>query len=79
MIFKNVPFGTGRIGTGWIFSNSEQVRPEKEYCYCAEPVDDTADVTANLAQDGKLLPQPEMRPTIDVGQAATNCVWLAAL
>jgi hypothetical protein len=74
-VFKNVPYGSGQVVTGWNFSSSEQKAPTHQYCYYSEQLDGTSKVTIDLGENGRALPQSKARTSVDPAVAYTNCVW----
>lgn len=74
-VFKTVPYGTGRVVTGWNFSSSEQKVPGAQYCYYTEQIDGGATVNVPLGNDGRRNPEAQPRGTMDPAMAFTNCVW----
>ena len=74
-VFKNVPYGSGQVVTGWNFSSSEQKSPNHQYCYYSEQLDGTSKVTIDLGENGRPLPQAKARTNVDPSVAYTNCVW----
>ena len=77
-VFKNVPFGSGQVVTGWNFSSSEQRSPNHQYCYYSEQIDGTSKVTIDLGENGRALPQAKARTNVDPAVAYSNCVWFKA-
>ena len=77
-VFKNVPYGSGQVVTGWNFSSSEQKNPNHQYCYYSEQIDGTSKVTIDLGENGRALPQAKARTNVDPTVAYTNCVWFRA-
>ena len=74
-VFKNVPYGSGQVVTGWNFSSSEQKSPNHQYCYYSEQIDGTSKVTIDLGENGRSLPQAKARVNVDPTIAYSNCVW----
>jgi hypothetical protein len=75
-VFKNVPFGSGQVVTGWNFASGDQASPNHQYCYYSEHIDGTSKVTIDLGENGKTLPPPsKTRTTVDPVRAYANCVW----
>ncbi|NNM71217.1 hypothetical protein [Enterovirga aerilata] len=74
-VFKNVPYGSGQVVTGWNFTSSEQKSPSHQYCYYSEQIDGTSKVTIDLGENGRPLPQAKARTNVDPAVAYTNCVW----
>ncbi len=77
-VFKNVPFGSGQVVTGWNFTSSEQKSPSHQYCYYSEQLDGTSKVTVDLGENGRALPQAKARSNVDPTVAYSNCVWFKA-
>lgn len=77
-VFKNVPYGSGQVVTGWNFTSSEQKAPNHQYCYYSEQIDGTSKVTIDLGENGRALPQAKARTNVDPTVAYTNCVWFRA-
>jgi hypothetical protein len=74
-VFKNVPYGSGQVVTGWNFTSSEQKNPTHQYCYYSEQIDGTSKVTIDLGENGRALPQAKARTSVDPAIAYSNCVW----
>lgn len=74
-VFKNVPFGSGQVVTGWNFTGSEQKSPAHQYCYYSEQLDNTSKVTIDLGENGQAVPQTRNRQNVDPKVAFSNCVW----
>ena len=77
-VFKNVPYGSGQVVTGWNFTSSEQRAPNHQYCYYSEQLDGTSKVTVDLGENGRALPQAKTRTNVDPTVAYSNCVWFRA-
>ena len=77
-VFKNVPFGSGQVVTGWNFTSSDQKSPSHQYCYYSEQLDGTSKVTVDLGENGRALPQAKARSNVDPVIAYSNCVWFKA-
>jgi hypothetical protein len=77
-VFKNVPYGSGQVVTGWNFTSSEQKSPSHQYCYYSEQLDGTSKVTIDLGENGRALPQAKARANVDPNIAYSNCVWFKA-
>ena len=75
-IFKSVPFGRGKVTTGWSFASSEEASPSSQYCYYAEGggADPTVEVTTYIASNGFMLPNVRAR-NFEVASAASSCIW----
>jgi hypothetical protein len=75
-VFKNVPFGSGQVVTGWNFTSGDQPNPNHQYCYYSEQIDGTSKVTIDLGENGHTLPAPtKTRTSVDPARAYANCVW----
>ena len=74
-VFKNVPYGSGEVVTGWNFTASDQKAPGRQYCYYSEQLDGQSQVTVALGENGLMLPQDKARTNVDPKIAASNCVW----
>jgi hypothetical protein len=74
-VFKNVPFGSGQVVTGWNFPSGDQPAPNHQYCYYSEQIDGTSKVTIDLGENGHTLPQAKARTSVDPARAYANCVW----
>ena len=68
--FKSVVFGHGNIVTGWIFDNSNQVRPTSQYCYYDEPANDKTHVRIELGDNGTMLGDLKPRVGLDLPPAS---------
>lgn len=74
-VFKNVPFGSGQVVTGWNFASGDQTSPNHQYCYYSEQIDGTSKVTIDLGENGRTLPATKTRTSVDPVRAYANCVW----
>jgi hypothetical protein len=76
VIFKNVPFGKGRVQTGWHFKDSEQKAPDLQFCHYVEALNASSEAILVLGYDGKFQAPESPPPTLDVKAAFANCVWI---
>lgn len=74
-VFKNVPYNSGQVVTGWNFSTSDQKSPQHQYCYYSEQIDGTSKVTIDLGENGRPAANVKSRPGMDPVMAYANCVW----
>lgn len=74
-VFKNVPFGSGQVVTGWNFASGDQPTPNHQYCYYSEQIDGTSKVTIDLGENGQTVPPTKTRTSVDPARAFANCVW----
>ena len=74
-VFKNVPYGSGQVVTGWNFTSSDQKAPAHQYCYYSEQIDGTSKVTIDLGENGRSVAQTRGRANVDPRVAYSNCVW----
>lgn len=74
-VFKNVPYNSGQVVTGWNFSTSDQKAPQHQYCYFSEQIDGTSKVTIDLGENGHPAANVRSRPGMDPVLAYSNCVW----
>jgi hypothetical protein len=73
--FKSVGFGSGNVVTGWMFDNSSQARPTKQYCYYSELSNDKTHVRIDLGENGAMLNNLQRRVGVDLTAAFGNCNW----
>jgi hypothetical protein len=73
--FKSIAYGPGTVVTGWIYDNSNQVRPTSQYCYYDELSDDKTHVRIDLGENGKILGDLKPRVGLDLADAFGNCNW----
>jgi hypothetical protein len=78
-IFKSVAFGHGNVVTGWIFDNSNQVRPSRQYCYYDEPSSDKTHLRIDLGNNGAMLDDLKPRPGLDLTVAFGSCNWFSSV
>ena len=74
-VFKNTPFGSGQVVTGWNFTSSEQKTPQHQYCYYSEQLDGSSKVTIDLGENGRPTPLTKTKSNMDPIMAYANCVW----
>ena len=74
-VFKNVPFGSGQVVTGWNFTSSEQKTPQHQYCYYSEQIDGTSKMTIDLGENGRPAAISKTRSGMDPVLGYANCVW----
>ena len=73
-VFKVVPWGKGRVVTGYNFAPDAKV-PENQYCYFADGIDQLTFKTVHIAADGRFTPSPNPPAGLDPAKAAAECVW----
>lgn len=74
-VFKNVPYGSGQVVTGWNFGSSDQKAPTHQYCYYSEQLDGGSKITVDLGENGRQNPAARARGAMDPAAAYANCVW----
>lgn len=77
-VFKNTPYGSGQVVTGWNFTSSDQKVPQHQYCYYSEQLDGSSKVTIDLGENGRPLPATKTKANMDPVMAYANCVWFKA-
>ena len=71
-IFKSVPFGSGKVSTGWVFSSSEQATPESQYCYYSPNPGEVVREVMTLVSGGQITSYAQQG---DGPAQLAQCVW----
>jgi hypothetical protein len=75
-VFKMVPFGNGKIMTGWVFLTSTQKSPTHQYCYYTEDSDTPGvNVIVDIGTDQQVEAPRNTPRGFDIGAGFDKCVW----
>jgi hypothetical protein len=79
-IFRSVPFGSGRVETGWGYDLSDTTRPRSQYCSYIQSIGKGAQVKDMIAVNGyPRKPSPQVKTYFDFEGAVANCVWFSGV
>jgi hypothetical protein len=77
-IFRSVPYGAGRVETGWNFALSDTTRPRSQYCSYIQTIGQGAQVMDVIAVNGyPRRPSPLVKTSFDFDGAVANCIWFS--
>jgi hypothetical protein len=77
-IFRSVPYGAGRVETGWNFALSDTTRPRSQYCSYIQTIGQGTRVQDVIAVNGyPRRPSPLVKTSFDFDGALANCIWFS--
>lgn len=74
-VFKEVPWGGGKVVTGYKFDPNAPSTPRVQHCYYETFVEKGSSVTVYMAQDGVFDYDAKAPSGMDAVAAARNCIW----
>lgn len=79
-IFRSVPYGAGRVETGWNFDLSDTTRPRSQYCSYIQSIAKGAQVKDIIAVNGVAREPPALvRNAFNFAGAIENCIWFSGV
>src|SRR5262245_15389626 len=77
-VFRSVPFGGGRVETGWDYSLSDTTRPRSQYCSFIQSISKGAQVKDVIAVNGfPRRPSALLKASFNLDGAIANCIWFS--
>lgn len=79
-IFRSVPFGSGRVETGWNFELSDTARPKSQYCSYIQDISKGAQMKDVIAINGVSQQRSGLaRASFNFEGAVSNCIWFSGV